>query len=190
MANFTEAYNLTSGHEGGYVDDPTDRGGETYRGISRVHHPSWSGWAKIDAVKRRAGFPRILDRDRSLQASVKSFYKRKYWDRFLGDQINDQKIANEIYDTGVNMGVRRAVRYLQTALNLLNRNQKNYDDLTVDGWLGRGTLAVIAGYLQLDGNSDLLLRTMNIQQGAHYIKIMQNDASQEKYARGWLKRVF
>jgi lysozyme family protein len=104
MANFTEAFDLTSAHEGGYVDDPTDRGGETYRGISRVHHPSWSGWSKIDVYKGERGFPAMLDTDRSLQNSVKSFYKRKYWDRFLGDQVPDQQVANELYDTGVNMG--------------------------------------------------------------------------------------
>ncbi len=188
MANFTQAYNLTSAHEGGYVNDATDRGGETYRGISRVHHPSWAGWSKIDALKRRRGFPRILDTDRSLQASVKSFYKRKYWDRFLGDAITDQQVADELYDTGVNMGVRRSVRFLQNALNLLNRNQKNYNDLVVDGWLGQGTLKTLSTYLQLDRNSQVLLKMMNTQQGARYIEIMETDPSQEKYARGWLKR--
>ncbi len=189
MANFTQAFNLTSAHEGGYVDDPSDRGGETYRGISRVHHQSWNGWEKIDALKRRAGFPGILDKDRGLQSSVKNFYKKKYWNRFLGDEIEDQQVANELYDTSVNMGVRRAVRFLQNALNLLNRNQRNYADLVIDGWFGQGTLAGLAEYLRLDGNSAALLKTMNIQQGAHYIEIMQNDASQERYARGWLKRV-
>lgn len=188
MANFTEAYNLTSAHEGGYVDDPTDRGGETYRGISRVHHPSWSGWEKIDACKGKSAFPAMLDADSALQRSVKSFYKRKYWDRFLGDQIPDQQVANELYDTGVNMGVRRAVRFLQNALNQLNRNQRNYKDLVVDGWLGEGTLEVLKQYLRLDRKSALLLKMMNIQQGARYIEIMENDPTQEKYARGWLKR--
>ena len=188
MANFTAAFNLTSAHEGGYVNDPTDRGGETYRGISRVHHPSWSGWGKIDALRGKRGFPSTLDADRSLQNSVKSFYKRKYWDRFLGDQVPDQQVANELYDTGVNMGVRRAVRLLQNALNLLNRNQRDYQDLVVDGWLGQGTLKVLKQYLKLDGEPDALLKMLNIQQGARYIAIMENDAAQEKYARGWLKR--
>ena len=188
MADFTEAYNLTSAHEGGYVDDPADRGGETYRGISRVHHPGWSGWGRIDASKGKHDFPSILDADSTLQNSVRSFYKRKYWDRFLGDQIPGQRIANELYDTGVNMGVRRAVRFLQHSLNQLNRNQRNYKDLVVDGWLGQGTLKVLKQYLRLDRKSDLLLKMMNIQQGARYIEIMENDPTQEKYARGWLKR--
>ena len=188
MADFTEAYNLTSAYEGGYVDDPIDRGGETYRGISRVHHPGWSGWTRIDSYKQRAGFPESLDADATLRASVKSFYKKKYWDRFLGDQIPDQKLANELFDTGVNMGLRRAVRFLQTALNQLNRNEASYKDLVVDGWLGQDTLKALEQYLRQDSKPDILLKMMNIQQGARYMEIMADDPSQERYARGWLKR--
>ena len=40
MANFSDAYALTSAHEGGYVNDPVDRGGETYRGIARRYFPN------------------------------------------------------------------------------------------------------------------------------------------------------
>ncbi len=189
MANFTQAYNLTSAHEGGYVNDAIDRGGETYRGISRVYHSSWNGWSKIDALKKKAGFPRSLNKDKSLQANVKSFYKKKYWDRFLGDAITDQQVADELYDTGVNMGVRRSVRFLQNGLNLLNRNQKNYSDMVVDGWLGQGTLKILSKYLRLDNNPRVLLKMMNIQQGARYINIMETNSTQERYARGWLKRV-
>lgn len=188
MANFTEAYKKTSAHEGKYVNDATDRGGETYRGISRVHHPGWNGWARIDAARRKAGFPASLESDSTLQASVKKLYKQRYWDKFKGDQIDDQRISNELYDTGVNMGVRRAGRFLQNGLNLLNRNQKNYRDLVVDGLIGQKSLDALTMYLRLDGNSNALLKLLNIQQGARYVSIMEGDPSQEKYARGWLKR--
>jgi lysozyme family protein len=188
MANFTEAYKLTSAHEGGYVNDAVDRGGETYRGISRVHHPGWDGWSKIDALKRRSGFPGNLKSDRSLQASVKSFYKKKYWDRFKGDDIPDQDVANELYDTGVNMGMRRVIRFLQNGLNLLNRNQKNYQDLVVDGLFGAKTLGILEKHLRQETNANALLKLLNIQQGERYVTIMENDRTQEKFARGWLKR--
>lgn len=171
------------------MNDPVDRGGETYRGISRVNHPGWEGWDRIDALKGKVGFPGLLHSDSVFQDSVKSFYKSKYWDRFLGDNITDQQVAMEIYDTGVNMGLRRSVRYLQHGLNLLNRNQQNYDDLVVDGWLGKKSLGALSDYLLQDGHANALLKLMNIQQGARYVIIMEHDSSQEKYARGWLKRV-
>jgi len=188
MAEFSEAYKITSAHEGGYVNDPVDRGGETYRGISRVYHPDWRGWKRIDKQRRKAGFPGSLAADRTLQANVKAFYKQAYWDRFQGDVIADQAVANELYDTAVNMGVRRAVRFLQSSLNLLNRNQRDYDDLIVDGWFGDKSLVALKVLLRKDRRSDALVKMMNIQQGARYVDIMARDASQERFARGWIKR--
>ena len=35
-------------HEGGYVFDPDDSGGETYKGVARKFHSKWEGWSKID----------------------------------------------------------------------------------------------------------------------------------------------
>jgi len=188
MAEFDDAYAITSAHEGGYVNDPLDRGGETYRGIARVHHPDWRGWKRIDAQRRKDDFPKSLKANRTLQANVKSFYKQAYWDRFQGDEIADQAIANELYDTAVNMGVRRAVRFLQSSLNLLNRNQRDYEDLVIDGWFGEKSLSTLGVLLKKDRGSDALVKMMNIQQGARYVEIMARDSSQERFARGWIKR--
>ncbi|KKK46716.1 hypothetical protein LCGC14_3162480, partial [marine sediment metagenome] len=38
MALFTEAYEITLQHEGGYSNDSDDVGGETYKGVSRRYH--------------------------------------------------------------------------------------------------------------------------------------------------------
>lgn len=188
MADFAAAFELTSAHEGGYVNDPVDRGGETYRGIARVHHPDWTGWATIDARRGRPGFPRSLGREQGLQAAVQAFYKAAYWDRFRGDALPDQAVANELYDTAVNMGVRRAVRFLQSSLNLLNRDQRDYADLVVDGWFGDRTLTTLQTLLRGDRDSGALVKLMNIQQGARYVEIMAGDTRQERFARGWIKR--
>jgi len=188
MAAFSKAFDITSAHEGAYANDPIDRGGETYRGISRLHHPDWAGWRRIDARRRKAGFPQALARDGVLQQAVRDFYRVAIWDRFGGDAIPDQAVANELYDTAVHMGVRRAVRFLQSSLNLLNRNQKDYQDLIVDGWCWDKTLAALYALLKKDRNSDALVKLMNIQQGARYVEIMAGDASQERFARGWIRR--
>ncbi|GAB4358816.1 MAG: glycosyl hydrolase 108 family protein [Gammaproteobacteria bacterium] len=188
MASFARALAIVLKHEGGYVNDPVDRGGETYRGIARRFHPDWSGWKRIDALKRRAGFPASLGNDRSLQRSVADFYRRYYWRPIQGDKLGDEALAQELFDTAVNMGVRRAVRFFQEALNLLNRNQKNYDDLVVDGWLGAKSLAALEALVKSDRGSRHLLKLMNALQAAHYIEIMRNDPRQERFARGWLNR--
>ena len=51
MADFRESFNKVILAEGGYVNDPDDKGGETYLGISRVNHPYSTMWDIIDAIK-------------------------------------------------------------------------------------------------------------------------------------------
>jgi lysozyme family protein len=188
MADFKNAFQKTMGHEGNYVHDPDDPGGETYKGIARRFNPGWKGWSTIDALKDSNGFPGNLNSDPELQAEVETFYKQHYWDKFWGDDIPDQGLSNELFDTGVNMGVNRAVEFLQQGLNALNRNEKNYLDIVVDGGFGPKTLEALASYLSKD-QPGYLFKIMNILQGMHYLNRMKQSPTQEKYARGWLNRV-
>jgi len=189
MADFEEAYRTTLGHEGGYANDSYDAGGETYKGVSRRYYPSWEGWSIIDAAKsNKQTFPGILDNNHYLSDLINEFYKVHYWDKFWGDEIPNQPVANEMFDTGVNMGIRRAVKYLQKSLNLLNRNQKNYTDIVEDGVFGQNTLNTLKMYLNID-NESYLVKIMNILQGMHYIEYMTKSPTQERFARGWLKRI-
>lgn len=188
MADFAKAYATTMGHEGGYAKDADDLGGETYRGIARKFNPGWAGWTKLDKARRIRGFPASLDRDTALQADVRAFYKQHYWDKFQGDAIPSQAIADELFDTGVNMGIPRAVEFLQRALNVLNRNEKLYADLVADGLFGPKTLTVVRAYLKTD-KPELLLKIMNVLQGMYYIEFKTQSPIQEKYARGWFSRI-
>jgi lysozyme family protein len=190
MSNFEEAYKKTMGHEGGYVNDPDDAGAETYKGISRRFHPSWPGWIIIDNYRRQHAFPEVLDNSLELMVAVKDFYKVNFWDRFWGDEVSKVNfaVAMEIFDNAVNMGVGRSVRFLQEALNVLNRNGILFYDLSVDGSFGAKSLDALMNFVQNDP-VDLLLKVLNILQGAHYIKYMGKDPVQEKYARGWFARV-
>lgn len=189
MADFKEAFELVMAHEGGYVDDPDDWGAETYRGISRRYHPGWTGWVGIDQLKKEPGFPGNLKDEMRLNEQVRVFYQAHYWDRFQGNHIPDQDLANKLFDIAVNMGVHRAVLFLQQGLNLLNRNERLYADIVEDGLLGPGTKRAIEGYMIQEGDFEFLLKIINILQGSHYIKTMQKSPVQEKFARGWLKRV-
>jgi len=193
MADFERAFARTMGHEGGYVYDPDDAGGETYMGISRRFHPRWPGWKTIDEIRITSDheyFSAILYENLRVKNEARAFYRDHYWDRFQGDLIPMQEIAEELFDTSVNMGVHRAVIFLQQALNLLNRNQKNYSDISEDGGFGPQTLETFEIYLKLENNNySSLLIIMNTLQGMHYVKYMRDHPEQEKYARGWLKRV-
>lgn len=193
MADFFSALKKIILMEGGYIDDPEDAGGETYKGISRVYNPSWSGWEKIDRIKERYGggdclIPTLMATDTELLQDVSSFYKTLYWDRFQGDRIPLQEVAEELFDISVQMGIHKAVLFLQESLNLLNRNQTTCPDIVEDGILGPKTLKALQTYLQKD-HAGYLLKLLNLLQGIHYMKYMKKVPAQEKYARGWLKRI-
>ncbi len=113
MAQFDIAYNRTKPFEGGYVNDPDDLGGETYKGISRKANPKWEGWLIVDFHKSLPNFPRNLESSKELQNMIPGFYKKNYWNVFWGDRLKSQKIANEIYDQCVNLGASRAIKIAQ-----------------------------------------------------------------------------
>lgn len=188
MANFLDAYKITLRHEGGYVNDSVDQGGETYKGISRRYNPSWSGWSIIDQHKLNFGFPNAAYNDTLLNKEVRRFYKERYWDVNLLDEFSSQAVANEVFDTGVNMGIGRAGKFLQRALNLLNNNGERWDDIVEDGAIGRNTLKALNACLAFKGD-EVLYKILNVLQGMHYIEYMNKSPLQEKYAYGWFNRV-
>ena len=143
---------------------------------------------RIDKARTQRGFPKTLNADQALQAEVAVFYRSHYWDKFQGDRVPVQSIANELFDTAVNLGVARTVEFFQRALNVLNRDGALYDDLVTDGVFGPKSLAALRAYLKKD-KPDYLLKILNVLQGMHYIEFMTRSPLQEKFARGWLNRV-
>ncbi len=188
MPDFLEAYKLTMGHEGGYSVDPDDAGGETYKGISRRYNPVWEGWEIIDSMKSHANFPAILNQLPQLQKKVNDFYKEHYWDSNKLDNVSSQAIANEMFDTAVNMGRSRAAKFLQESLSYLNRNKRLFDDLDIDGHIGPASLRAL-DYILSNGEEELLLKVLNVLQGNFYLKYMRENPVQEKFMRGWFNRV-
>jgi len=188
MADFLTAAKKTLSNEGGYVNNSNDRGGETICGIARQFWPSWEGWPKVDEIKAQMGSFRDEFIDLHFREMILKFYRENFWDQIAGDQIPDQDLANELFDTAVNSSPKRAIEFLQTALNLLNRNGKLYSDIIVDGCMGRQTIATTLVCLKVRGPV-VLFNLLNILQGAHYVHIMQREPSQEEFAIGWLRRV-
>lgn len=118
-ADYNQAQELVKRAEGGYSNDPRDRGGETYKGVSRVYHPKWSGWVIVDAYKKNHTLKtNDVIRDSKLDALVESFYRTEFWNSIGGDKIKDQKVANIIYDSAVNQGQGAAKNYVKDSLKI------------------------------------------------------------------------
>ncbi len=120
MAEFEIAYHKTNGHEGGYVFDPDDRGGETYGGISRRWHPGWMGWRLIDQTKRNypGSYKDEINSDPRLLKMKRAFYKVNYWNPLRLSEINNQEIANQIYDMSINSGISNGVKLAERVARL------------------------------------------------------------------------
>jgi lysozyme family protein len=93
--NFDQAFDRLIGHEGGYVNDPRDPGGETRYGISRRSYPS----------EDIAGM--TLER-------AKTIYHRDYWGPADCDAVPDG-VKFDLFDMAVNSGTAAAIRCLQRA---------------------------------------------------------------------------
>lgn len=185
MADFKTAHKVVMANEGGYANSPHDTGGETYKGIARKKHPNWPGWKIVDSARFDKSFPDNLDRNEILQMLVLDFFKEEFWDVLSLDQISDQSVATELYDTGVNMGVGIAALFLQTALNVSNRNGADYPDLKEDAVIGLKTVSAMNHHKR---PADVL-KVLNVLQGARYIDIMKHNPSQEIFFRSWFSRV-
>jgi lysozyme family protein len=88
----------------------------------------------------------------------------------------------------VNIGVRRAVRFLQSSLNLLDRDRRDPAELVVDGWLGDSTHAALTRRLKKDRGSRTLIGMLHMQQGARYLEIIAGDAGRDHLLRAWFER--
>jgi lysozyme family protein len=160
--------------EGGFVNHPADRGGPT-------------NWGITEKVARAFGYNgRMQDMPQFVAVQI---YLERYWTQPRFDQVAEinEPVAEELLDTGVNMGTGVAVRFLQRALNVLNQEAKTYPDVTVDGVIGRMTLAALRAYLDQRGadGTVVLLRALNSQQGTRYIEIAEGRPSQEAFVHGW-----
>lgn len=200
MSEFIPVYAASMSHEGQYSNDHRDRGGETWKGIARKMHPDWEGWAIIDQIKRSvitSDLSRILRDDEELEALVQEFYKAEFFLKLMLDQIKEQPIAAELFDTAINQGLVTASKYFQQGLNLLNNNQKHYSDIEDDGKIGTATLRAYSAYMltarfpgrSVERNTATLLRVLNGLQFERYKDICLASKEQEVYFYGWVNRV-
>ena len=129
MAKFIDAYKKVLNNEGIYSNDPDDAGGETYEGISRKANPNWDGWISIDAIKKAhpTTFKGILKKTPELEKKVQDLYKDKYWDCFELDDVPNQLVAEQMFDTAVNQGQTAAIKFAQRVLDLRETGKWSLD---------------------------------------------------------------
>ncbi len=185
MASFDTSYNnYIKPIEGGYVNDPNDKGGETYGGIARNYNPNWPGWTAIDYTKQVHGPIKRYTKFPELDYLVKAFYKN-LWDKNFFGAIKSQDVADILFDWFVNSG-SNAFYTKSTKTNgvqeILNKlfNAK----VSEDGAMGMQTVnainAVDAAKLQHELKNERLI---------FYNNLIANNPSQSVFKDGWLDRL-
>jgi lysozyme family protein len=160
-SNFDACFAKVIKSEGGYVNDPADRGGETNLGVTI------GAWGAYLNRAIQPGEMKALTVD-----IVKPFYKSMYWDKVRGDDL-PVGVDYAVFDFAVNAGVGRAAKFLQRAVGALD-----------DGAIGPGTLALVA-----KTTPGKLLDNFAEQKEAFYNTLADNNPTQQKFLKGWLARV-
>jgi len=144
----------------GYVNDPHDRGGETKYGVARNANPD------LDITK--------LD-----WAGAKRVYYRRYWLAANCDDITlaAPRVAVLHFDGAVNHGVGRASRFLQRAVGAVE-----------DGDIGPATMRAFNKTLEEKGEIAICHLICDYRE-AFYEAIIARNPSQERYRRGWFRRI-
>jgi lysozyme family protein len=159
--NFDASFARIIKSEGGYVNDPADRGGETNLGVTV------GAWGAYLNRAIQPGEMKALTVD-----TVKPFYKSMYWDKVKGDDL-PVGVDYAIFDFAVNAGVGRAAKFLQRAVGAVD-----------DAVIGPGTLALVA-----KTTPGKLLENFAKQKEAFYNSLAEKNPTQKKFLKGWMARV-
>lgn len=113
---FQQIFDRLIGHEGGYVDDPRDPGGETNWGVTK----------RTAMANGYTGNMKTMTRQQAYE-----IYRRAFWLRYNCEQMPDA-VAYQFFDAAVNHGFGNASRMLQRAVGVLD-----------DGIIGKYSLEAI-----------------------------------------------
>ena len=156
------------GREGGFVNDPADRGGPTNFGVTRSTLAKWRGQA-VSADDVRA-----MPKD-----EAREIYRKNY---FLLPKLNRLPLIIQplLFDMSINHGPGGGIRLLQETLNAQNF------PCSVDGGIGDQTVNCAGQAVAAQGTA--LINKIVDQRVAFYHQIVANDATQQRFINGWLKR--
>lgn len=161
MADLSKALEFVLPNEGGYSNNPADKGGETMRGIT-------------EATARAYGYTgNMADLPLSVTTQI---YGSEYWPGL--ESVTSQAVASKIMDLRVNFGVSGGNRIAQEAVN-----QVVEPPVAVDGRWGPDTLDAVNSADPKD-----YLQALADMASSHYRGIVAEDPSQGQFLTGWLKR--
>lgn len=160
MADFEKYAPKLRQLEGGWSDDPLDKGGATMAGVT------------LSTYRDRYGQGKTKEDLRNITDAEWNSIMRRYWDFCKADRIANQSVAEIFTDWYVNAGAH-AVRNYQRACGL-----------SVDGRVGPKTLD------SLNRDPKRTFDVVQTARASYYRKIADQDRTQRRFLRGWLNRTY
>ena len=148
--------------EGGFVDDPLDRGGATNKGITIGTFRNFYGKdATVEQLKN------ITDEQ------WLHIFKSGYWDKWKADDIENQSIADIVVDWAWASGTATSIKQVQKILGV-----------AVDGIVGNDTLTAINIAVQRSLFDKIRSRRIEFVEN-----IVKRNPTQSRFLKGWKNRI-
>lgn len=171
MSNFMWALKKTLHHEGGFVDNPADPGGQTFRGISmrflraNGHDVNNDGDVNLQDIQALVDHPE----------TVNGIYQQYFWTPNRLNEVPSELLSTKIFDMCVNMGSSQAWKLVQRASGRLKD----------DGIVGPKTIAFL---VKANGRDYDFLRNIRNEQHKFYIRLAKAKPELGVFLKGWLRR--
>lgn len=155
---FDTSFDILMEFEGYISDDTHDAGGLTKYGISQKAYPD------LDIATLTLGDARRI-------------YKADYFDACFCSEF-PALLAAVVFDTAVNMGTERAIKFLQSSVGT-----------AVDGDYGPNSRKAVERAVIKRGTAEIVNDFMS-HRAVFYAKLCERKPSQHKFLRGWLRRTY
>jgi lysozyme family protein len=143
-------------NEGGYINHPSDPGGETNMGIAKRFYPN-------------------LDIKNLTKEQATEIYYKDYWLPMNLEKIHNEDLVLQVFDFGVNAGIRRSIKMLQKMVGLGSDSQ--------DGMIGPITIYFVNNY-----NGDVV-DSFKKRRRIYYMDLAARKSELEVFLKGWLNRI-
>ena len=161
MADKNKLIPIIKKWEGGYSDNPNDRGGATNSGVTLAVYQSVYGKSKTKN-----------DLKRMTNDQWNYIFTKLYWNKWKADEINNQSIANILVDW-VWMSGLGTIKKIQSLFGL-----------TSDGIVGNKTISYINSH-----NQEEVFNKIWNRRKSFYESLVKNNPSQKVFLKGWMNRL-
>lgn len=158
--------------EGGYVNNPTDPGGETNHGIT-VNVARSNGYT---------GKMVNLTKEEAINIYTVDYVKKPKYDLILAES---PAVGHKLIDAGVNAGTSRSSCWFQKSLNSLNKSGADYPTIVEDCSLGPATVNSYKALARKRGSvkaCELVIKMIDAQQTQHYMSLKHLS----QFTVGWI----